>query len=117
MDDLPTQEDYEKYAIRNGLFPDSPIPENPEDLVSTCNAWHQHQLLYEQNYGSGHNADTRCYKQPWFHEDCFGVWTGDDDMRCDCGHYWYWDDSGFDPSNIEQFNISCTEPYGRISDC
>jgi hypothetical protein len=72
-------------------------------LIKKCNEHHQEQLL-----------DNYHYDEPSSHcdSDCTGWTVGN--HRCDCDGYkgWSWNDDGFDPIDLSEFDISATRPYG-----
>jgi hypothetical protein len=106
---------YTKYAIDNKVFRDGVIPNNAKALISACNNHRQNYLLYDQNGGLGHSAETKCWKLGYgYNDDCDGVYTNGY-TYCDCGNKWVWYSEHFDPSDVDLFNIESTEPFGYIN--
>ncbi len=111
---------YTKYATDNKVFCSDTIPTDTRKLVSKCNKHRQNYLLYEQNSGLGHRADTPCWntRPPYGAEDsddeCHGFYTNGD-LTCNCGNYWVWDADSFDPADVMIFTIDDIVPYGDLS--
>lgn len=111
----PTIEEYKAYALENDVFSDDETPKTDAELILACNEHRQNYLLYEQNNGCGHNADTRCHKQSYWNQDCDGFDTGFGSHSCACNKFWTWDDDDFDPG--KDINIHSLAPYGRLRCC
>lgn len=106
---------YTDYAIKNKVFSGDEIPDD-DTLIVACNNFHQNYLLLEQNNGLGHKAATGCGLNPSAidsNSKCGGVYTNGDPF-CKCGQKWFWNSIGFDPRDLEAFDIENAYPYGYI---
>lgn len=97
---LEMRDEYRLYADRNSIYYDE--DDDDEILISNCNKFHQEQL--KQNHFEDEGCGVR---------GCKGWYVAE--HRCECGAYkgFKWDDSDFDPSDINSFDINETVPYGQ----
>ncbi len=103
---------YTEYAIKNNVLHNDEIPD-VDTLIVMCNKFHQNYLLVVQNNGIGHKAATRCDEQIEYNPKCGGVYTNGHNY-CECGRRWLWNSIGFNPRDVESFDIESREPYGYI---
>lgn len=106
---------YTDYAIKNKVFYGDEIPDE-DTLIVACNNFHQNYLLIEQNNGLGHKAATGCNEKLVTIESkstCAGVYTNGNPF-CKCGQKWVWNSIGFNPRDLEIFDIESAYPYGYI---
>jgi len=103
--------------------------EELQQLVRVCNTHRQNYLLRDERHvdeeGKTHRGYlfyTRCHKHYHPVRCNQEVWTGDiwhyDDIystTCECGCRHQWNMEGFDPMDIDRFNIQHTQPYGHES--
>jgi hypothetical protein len=105
-------EKYTNYAIKNNVFPNDEVPDD-DTLIVACNKFHQNYLLNVQNNGLGYKAATKCTNQLAYNPKCTGIYTNGYHY-CECGYQWFWNSTGFDPRDVEAFDIENSEPYGYI---
>jgi hypothetical protein len=98
-------------------------------LIKVCNTHYQAYLLRDKQHvhsdgkkHRGHLFPTRCHKHRHPVRCNEEVWTGDMSdygdsysTTCECGCSHQWNMKGFDPTDIDQFNIEHTKPFGYES--